>query len=65
MKKIVLKLLCAVIYMSTPFIEAIELLVNNHSFQAIVLAAGEGSRFKTGITKMITPICGQPMVLYF
>lgn len=32
--------------------------------QAVVLAAGQGSRLKTGITKMITPICGQPMVLY-
>lgn len=35
-----------------------------HDVQAIVLAAGHGSRLKTGITKMITPICGQPMVLY-
>lgn len=34
------------------------------SVQAIVLAAGQGSRLKTGITKMITPLCGQPMVLY-
>lgn len=34
------------------------------SVQAIVLAAGQGSRLKTGITKMITPICGKPMVLY-
>jgi bifunctional UDP-N-acetylglucosamine pyrophosphorylase/glucosamine-1-phosphate N-acetyltransferase len=34
------------------------------SVQAIVLAAGQGSRLKTGITKMITPICGQPMVVY-
>lgn len=37
---------------------------SNQSVQAIVLAAGQGSRLKTGITKMITPICGQPMVLY-
>lgn len=36
----------------------------NSSVQAVVLAAGQGSRLKTGITKMITPICGQPMVLY-
>lgn len=34
------------------------------SVQAVILAAGQGSRLKTGITKMITPICGQPMVLY-
>lgn len=34
------------------------------TIQAVVLAAGQGSRLKTGITKMITPICGQPMVLY-
>lgn len=32
--------------------------------QAIVLAGGEGSRFKTGITKQIAPICGQPMIAY-
>jgi bifunctional UDP-N-acetylglucosamine pyrophosphorylase/glucosamine-1-phosphate N-acetyltransferase len=37
---------------------------NAPSVQAIILAAGQGSRLKTGITKMITPICGQPMVLY-
>lgn len=35
-----------------------------NSVQAVVLAAGHGSRLKTGISKMITPICGQPMVLY-
>ena len=34
------------------------------SVQAVVLAAGHGSRLKTGISKMITPICGQPMVVY-
>ncbi|MCX5921816.1 MAG: NTP transferase domain-containing protein [Candidatus Dependentiae bacterium] len=38
--------------------------INNHEVQAIILAAGQGSRLKTGITKLITPICGQPMVLY-
>jgi len=32
--------------------------------QAIVLAAGHGSRFKTGITKQIVSICGQPMIIY-
>jgi bifunctional UDP-N-acetylglucosamine pyrophosphorylase / glucosamine-1-phosphate N-acetyltransferase len=39
-------------------------LSSNQSIQAVILAAGEGSRLKTGITKLITPICGQPMVLY-
>lgn len=32
--------------------------------QAVILAAGQGSRFKTGITKLISPICGQPMAVY-
>lgn len=32
--------------------------------QAIVLAAGQGSRFNTGISKLITPLCGQPMIVY-
>jgi bifunctional UDP-N-acetylglucosamine pyrophosphorylase / glucosamine-1-phosphate N-acetyltransferase len=36
----------------------------NESIQAIVLAAGQGTRFKTGITKQIVPICGQAMILY-
>lgn len=37
---------------------------SDESLQGVVLAAGEGSRLKTGVTKMITPICGQPMVVY-
>jgi bifunctional UDP-N-acetylglucosamine pyrophosphorylase/glucosamine-1-phosphate N-acetyltransferase len=32
--------------------------------QAIILAAGKSQRFKTDRTKLIEPICGQPMVLY-
>lgn len=32
--------------------------------QAIVLAAGKSTRFKTGTTKLIAPICGQEMILY-
>ncbi|MCL4380148.1 NTP transferase domain-containing protein [Candidatus Dependentiae bacterium] len=32
--------------------------------QAIILAAGKSSRFNTGRSKLIEPICGQPMVLY-
>lgn len=34
------------------------------NLQAIVLAAGKGSRFKTGKTKLCIPICGKPMVCY-
>ena len=64
MKKKILKLLCAMVYMTTPCLQALNLQVRDNAFQAIVLAAGQGSRFKTGITKLITPICGQPMVLY-
>ncbi len=32
--------------------------------QAIVLAAGKSSRFKTGKTKLLEKICGQEMVVY-
>lgn len=32
--------------------------------QAIVLAGGGSTRFKTGVTKLSAPICGQEMVLY-
>lgn len=39
-------------------------LISNKSICAVILAAGQGSRLKTGITKLITPICGQPMALY-
>ena len=34
------------------------------SIQAIILAAGASSRFKTGRTKLIEKICGRAMVLY-
>ncbi len=34
------------------------------SMQAIVLAAGRSSRFKSGSTKQLAPICGQSMILY-
>ncbi len=32
--------------------------------QAIVLGAGKSTRFNTGNSKLIEPICGQPMILY-
>ena len=34
------------------------------SIQAIVLAAGKSSRFKTGRTKLMEKICGREMILY-
>lgn len=34
------------------------------SVQAVVLAAGRSSRFKTGKTKLVEKICGQEMILY-
>ncbi len=34
------------------------------SIQAIILAAGASSRFKTGRTKLVEKICGRSMVLY-
>lgn len=32
--------------------------------QAIVLSAGKSTRFKTGKSKLVEPICGQEMILY-
>lgn len=32
--------------------------------QSIILAAGRSTRFNTGRTKLIEPMCGQPMILY-
>jgi len=34
------------------------------NFQAIILAAGKSSRFKTGKTKLLEKICGQEMILF-
>jgi len=47
-------------------------MINNNSYnnsikntvQAIILAAGKSSRFNTKQTKLLAPICGQPMILY-
>lgn len=35
-----------------------------NSVHAVVLAAGSSTRFKTGTSKLLAPICGQSMVLY-
>ncbi len=32
--------------------------------QAVILAAGKSSRFKTGKTKLVEKLCGQEMVVY-
>jgi bifunctional UDP-N-acetylglucosamine pyrophosphorylase / glucosamine-1-phosphate N-acetyltransferase len=32
--------------------------------QAIILAAGKSTRFNTNVTKLITPLCGQELILY-
>ncbi|MDP3889330.1 MAG: bifunctional UDP-N-acetylglucosamine diphosphorylase/glucosamine-1-phosphate N-acetyltransferase GlmU [bacterium] len=34
------------------------------NLQAIILAAGKSTRFNTDTTKLLEPICGQPMILY-
>lgn len=34
------------------------------SVQALVLAAGKATRFKTTKNKLLAPVCGRPMVLY-
>lgn len=41
-----------------------EALMTLKSTQAVVLAAGRSSRFKTGKTKLLEKICGQEMILY-
>ncbi|MHB0913525.1 MAG: NTP transferase domain-containing protein [Armatimonadota bacterium] len=33
-------------------------------FQAVVLAAGKGSRMGAGVPKVLIPLCGRPMVLW-
>ena len=53
---------CLSILLSLPSIAAKESSIDNT--QAIVLAAGGSTRFKTDITKLRFPICGQAMVLY-
>jgi len=53
---------CLSIFLSLTSITAEEPLIDNT--QAIVLAAGGSTRFKTDITKLSFPICGQAMVLY-
>ena len=35
-----------------------------HTLDAVILAAGKSSRFNTGTSKQLTPLCGQAMVLY-
>jgi len=34
------------------------------TLQAIILAAGEGTRMKSGLPKVLHPICGRPMIAY-
>lgn len=36
----------------------------NQKVQAIILAAGKSTRFNTGRTKLLEPLCGQEMILY-
>lgn len=36
----------------------------NTQVQAIILAAGKSSRFNTGKSKLLEPICGRPMIVY-
>jgi bifunctional UDP-N-acetylglucosamine pyrophosphorylase/glucosamine-1-phosphate N-acetyltransferase len=38
--------------------------MTTRNLQAIILAAGKSSRFKTGKTKLLEKICGQEMILY-
>ena len=38
--------------------------MSQETVHAIILAAGKATRFNTGKTKLIEPICGQEMILY-
>lgn len=63
MKKRLLYSLLTMGFMAPTILNSITLQTDK-SIHSVVLAAGEGSRFKTGITKLIAPICGQPLVVY-
>ncbi len=53
-----IRLLGLFAFLSIHFVQA------DTSIQAVVLAAGSGSRFKTSYSKLTAPICGQPMIVY-
>lgn len=36
----------------------------NKNLQAVILAAGQAKRFRTGRTKLLEPLCGREMILY-
>jgi bifunctional UDP-N-acetylglucosamine pyrophosphorylase/glucosamine-1-phosphate N-acetyltransferase len=38
--------------------------MNKQTIQAIVLAAGKSTRFNTDKSKLLTPLCGQELILY-
>lgn len=55
-------ILCPAVYGSTSTVEGDFMLSNK--VQAVVLAAGKSTRFKTGRTKLLEKLCGQEMILF-
>ncbi|HZI37327.1 MAG TPA: NTP transferase domain-containing protein, partial [Acidimicrobiia bacterium] len=39
-------------------------MTNSRPLAAVVLAAGEGTRMKSSVPKVLHPLCGRPMLLY-
>ena len=39
-------------------------IVIHNNLQAIILAAGKSTRFNTGSSKLLAPLCGQAVVVY-
>lgn len=38
--------------------------MKKHNVRAIVLAAGKSSRFNRSVSKLLTPLCGRPLIYY-
>ena len=39
-------------------------MTHSRPLAAVVLAAGEGTRMKSSVPKVLHPLCGRPMLLY-
>jgi bifunctional UDP-N-acetylglucosamine pyrophosphorylase / glucosamine-1-phosphate N-acetyltransferase len=50
--------------MAPPQVFRLEAAMNQSRFAAVILAAGEGTRMKSGIPKAMHPVAGQPMIAH-
>lgn len=57
--KIVVVLFCLFLKQGITCVDSI-----HNDLQAVVLAGGKATRFKTGRSKLLEPICGRPMILH-